>query len=436
MFPRRRKAQQLIKKMESNAGGQSYWSIVRRQFSKNRLAVWALRVLGIIIFIAFFGDFIANEKPYYCRIDGQTHFPIFKQYAVDLGWSNWDEQFLQNDWREHDYETAWFPLIPYSPSTIDQKNTNFKNPFGPQDVPSSRYWHWMGTDIIGHDVMAGMIHGTRVAMLVGILAMSVASIIGIFFGALAGYFGDEHLRISRGRLLLLLPAFLLAIFYAFIARSYWLREGNSSLEIWKSIGLFFGILLLFQLLSSALKRFSFFRQKIAVPMDILVMRLIEIFRSIPTIFILLAVLAIFESSSIFSVMLIIGLVGWPGIALFVRAELLRVRSLEFIEAGRALGFSEWRIVFRHAVPNALTPVLISIAFGIAGAILAEAAISFLGIGISDNYTTWGSLLRIAQGNTQAWWMAVFPGLAIFITITVFNLIGEGLTDALDPRSRA
>jgi len=171
-------------------------------------------------------------------------------------------------------------------------------------------------------------------------------------------------------------------------------------------------------------------------MDILVMRLIEIFRSIPTIFILLAVLAIFESSSIFSVMLIIGLVGWPGIALFVRAELLRVRSLEFIEAGRALGFSEWRIVFRHAVPNALTPVLISIAFGIAGAILAEAAISFLGIGISDNYTTWGSLLRIAQGNTQAWWMAVFPGLAIFITITVFNLIGEGLTDALDPRSRA
>ncbi|MEM9822398.1 MAG: ABC transporter permease [Bacteroidota bacterium] len=435
MFPGKRKTEQLLNKMESNVERQSYWAIVRRQFAKNRLAVWSLRILYVIVFIALFGDFIANEKPFYCQIDGQTHYPIFKSYAVDWGWSTWEVQFLQKDWSDHDYETAWFPLIPYSPLTQDRKNSSFKSPFGPQEVASKRYWHWMGTDLLGRDILSGMIHGTRVAMMVGIIAMSVAAFLGILLGGFAGYFGDEQLRMSRGRMILLIPAFLFALFYAFMARSYWLMEGDFSVEIFKSMAWFLLVFLSFQLLSSLLKFIPFFRKQLAFPADILVMRLIEIFQSIPTLFILLAVLAIIESNSIFNVMLIIGLVSWTNIARFVRSELLRVRSLEFVEAGRALGFSEWRIVLRHAIPNALSPVLITIAFGIAGAILAEASISFLGIGIPVTEVTWGQLLNVARTNPQAWWLAVFPGLAIFITVTVFNLLGEGLTDALDPRSR-
>ncbi len=134
-------------------------------------------------------------------------------------------------------------------------------------------------------------------------------------------------------------------------------------------------------------------------------------------------------------MAVIGFTSWTGIARFIRAELLRVRSLEYIEAANALGFSSTRTLLRHAIPNSLSPVLIAVAFGIASAILVESILSFLGIGVPAETVTWGSLLSTARKYSQDWWLAVFPGFAIFITVTVFNLIGEGLTDALDPRSK-
>jgi peptide/nickel transport system permease protein len=165
------------------------------------------------------------------------------------------------------------------------------------------------------------------------------------------------------------------------------------------------------------------------------MRLIEIVNSIPGLLLILSIVAIIEEQSVFYIMAIIGLIGWTGIARFIRAELLRVRNLEYIEAAQALGYSEWRIIARHAIPNALTPVLITIAFGVASAILMEAFLSFLGIGVAAEEVTWGSLLNLARSKFSAWWLAIFPGLAIFVTVTVFNLLGEGLTDALDPRRK-
>jgi len=147
----------------------------------------------------------------------------------------------------------------------------------------------------------------------------------------------------------------------------------------------------------------------------------------------LSLVAILKKPSILWVMVIIGFTGWTGIAKYVRAELLRVRNLEYIEASQSFGFSEWRIIFKHALPNSLSPVLISIAFGIAGAILVESGLSFLGIGVQAELQTWGKLLSQAREEVSAWWLAIFPGVAIFISVTVFNLIGEGLTDAMDPR---
>jgi peptide/nickel transport system permease protein len=174
--------------------------------------------------------------------------------------------------------------------------------------------------------------------------------------------------------------------------------------------------------------------KTAVPVDILVMRLIEIVTSIPVLILILAILAIIKTSSIYYVMAIIGAVSWTSIAKFIRAELLRVRSLEYIEAAQAFGYSEYRIILRHAIPNALAPVLIAVAFGIASAILTESFLSFIGVGVPPEQVTWGSLLKASRdAGIKAWWLAVFPGVAIFVTVTIFNLIGEGLTDALDPR---
>jgi len=421
--------------LRQQAMGQSYRAIVLRQFRKNRLAVWSLRLLFFLLFIALTADFLANEKPLYCRIDGKVYFPVLKQYAVGLGLSSWEAQFFQKKWTEHDYEQVIWAPIPYSANTIDHRNNNYVAPGDKQDVPSLRFRHWLGTDQLGRDVAAGMISGTRIAMLVGVVSMSIAAIIGIFFGALAGYFGDDRFQASRIGLALNILGILASIFYAFTARSYAFSEGTFSLELLKSMGITAAIMGLANLLARALKRIPLLGKRITLPLDIMAMRLIEVISSVPALLLVLSILAVIERPSILYVMAIIGLIRWTSIARFIRAELLRIRSLEYIEAAQALGYSEWRIIFRHAIPNALTPVLITIAFGVASAILLEAFLSFLSVGVPPEQVTWGSLLRLARSQVSAWWLAIFPGFAIFITVTIFNLLGEGLTDALDPRLR-
>lgn len=427
--------------MQQSQQNQGYWSIVKRQFKKNRLAVWSLRMVYVIIVIGLLADFLANEKPLYCKVDGQTFFPVLKDYAVGMGLSKWPAEFAFAEWKTLKYESVIWPPIPYSETEMDVYNVQYVSPLKKQEVQSWRWKHFMGTDEIGRDVLAGMIHGTRVAMLVGIVSMSLAAIIGILLGALAGYFGDERLKVSRARLLLNGVFFFFAFFYAFISRGSVLanafEENMLQFMVQLHISLFFflAIMALANVLAIPLKKIPYSGKRITLPLDILISRAIEIFISIPRLLLILSVVAI-AKPSIMLVMVIIGATSWTGIARFIRGELLRVRSLEYIEAAQALGFSEARIIFRHAIPNSLTPVLIDIAFGVAGAILVESSLSFLGIGVQAEVVTWGKLLSIARQAPEAWWLAIFPGFAIFITVTVFNLLGEGLTDALDPRLKS
>ncbi len=381
-----------------------------------------MRVLYVLVFIAIFGDFIANDKPIWCKVDGQQFFPVLKQYSVDLGLSGWDARFLQADWKDQPYEAVIFPPVPYTATGLDLRNSNFRSPFGKQQVAGWRWRHWLGTDRLGRDVLAGLIAGTRVALLVGLIAMGVAVFIGIFMGALAGYFGDDRLRIRRGQVPALLVGLVLAVFYAFMAPP-------SGWGIGLRLLVFFAILFLFFSFGKIIPG-KWAARRVFVPMDLLVMRSIEVFNSIPTLLLLLAVVAVLESSSIFYVMLVIGLVRWTGIARFLRAELMKVKKLNYIEAARAMGFSEGRILFRHALPNSLGPVIITTAFGIAGAILLESVLSFLGIGVGGNSVTWGSMLSAARQAPSAWWLALFPGLAIFVTVTIFNLLGEALSESV------
>jgi peptide/nickel transport system permease protein len=422
------------KSATSSTSDQSYRALVWRQFRRNRLAVWSLRALYVLLFVALFADFLANEKPLYCKIEGRTYFPVLKQYAVNLGWSQWTAQFANADWLHLKYDAVIFAPIPYSATTIDRKNMSYASPTKKQNVPSNRFRHWLGTDQVGRDVLAGMIAGTRTAMLVGVVSMAIATVIGIFFGAVAGYFGDERLKMSRIRLILNLIGVLLGIFYGFIVRSYQLAEGNFGTEIFKSLGIFILIMLVVNGIDFAFKKLNILQQKITIPADLLVMRSVEILNSIPALLLILSVVAVIRKPSILYVLAIIGLIRWTSIAKFMRAELLKIRSLPYIEAARAMGFTDWRIVVRHALPNALTPVLIAVAFGVAGSILLEAFLSFLGVGVAADQVTWGTLLNSARRAPSAWWLAVFPGLAIFVTVLVFNLLGEGLTDALNPKT--
>jgi len=221
--------------------------------------------------------------------------------------------------------------------------------------------HLLGTDDLGRDVLARILFGARISLLVGFVAVGIATLIGIVLGALSGFY--------RG----------------------WV--------------------------------------------DGVIMRFVDIMLCFPTFFLILAVIAFLEPS-IWNIMVIIGVTSWMGVARLVRAEFLSLRERDFVQAARALGASDGRLIFRHILPNALSPVLVSATLGVAGAILTESALSFLGIGVQPPTPSWGNML-IAGKQTlgTAWWLSVFPGLAILFTVLGYNLLGEGIRDALDPRIR-
>lgn len=337
------------------AVGQSYWSLVAHQFKKNTVAKWALYIVYFLFAIAILADFLANDKPIMASHDGTLYFPVVKDYLVGLGLDRWSPDLVTADWKELDDQgklsVDFWPPILWRSSNQDLIN-NLQPPGGS---------HLLGTDAIGRDVLSGLIHGSRIALTIGFLSMSIAIFLGVTLGALAGFYGG------------------------------WV--------------------------------------------DVVVSRLIELVITLPQFFLIITVVAMFQTGSIWLVMILIGLTGWTSIARFTRGEFLRVRNMEFVSAATALGLSNRRIIFRHVLPNSLAPVLVSSAFGIAGAILIEASLSFLGFGVPPTIVTWGSVLSDARGNITAWWLAVFPGLAIFLSVLCYNLVGDGLRDALDPRLR-
>ncbi len=412
----------------------TYLEYAKRQFAKNKRALYAFYVVVVLLFIAIFADLLANDKPIVMQYKGSWYAPVFKEYIVDFGIGKWPVDFINIKWKDLETDVAIWPPVAYNPTTQDKSVSAYATPMTQGD--NGR--HFLGTDKLGRDVAAGMIHGTRIAISVGVVAMSIAFVIGVFLGTLAGFFGDDKLKVARIRLLLNICFLPFAYFYGFMVRfSVWKDAIATStfsflVQLVWSLCLFAIVLLIPNLLAIPLKRIKHFGKKLTIPLDILLTRFIEIVVSIPVLVLILVIVAV-AKPSIYNVMIIIGLVSWTNIARFIRAELLKIRQLDYMEATEALGYSNWQKMLRHAIPNALAPVFISVAFGIAAAILVEAFLSFLGIGVPVDAITWGKLLNLSRSNYDAWWLAVFPGMAIFITVTAFNLIGEGLTDALDPK---
>ncbi len=170
--------------------------------------------------------------------------------------------------------------------------------------------------------------------------------------------------------------------------------------------------------------------------DTVIMRLVDVMLSIPSFFLILAVIA-FLTPSIINVMIVIGLTSWMGVTRLVRAEFLSLSGREFVQASRALGAKDARLIFTHLLPNSLTPIIVSSVLGVAGAVLMESGLSFLGLGVQAPQASWGNILTDGKDYIQfAWWLSLFPGLAILITVLGYNLLGEGLRDALDPRSNS
>jgi peptide/nickel transport system permease protein len=425
------------------------------QFKKDKIALICLYLLFLLIGIAVLAPVIANERPLYAEYKGYTLYPAFSSE------SRTDSIFKENgsleevlqyditDWRTLDFKKVVWPLIPYSPEGMDRYNRDYVSPSGNQRFKNKdgeiteapkKFRHLLGTDGIGRDLASGLIHGTRISLMVGLVSMGIASLIGIVLGALAGFFGDNKLKMPRIKYHFTLIGLFFGFFYGFGQRKYAISEGFSEgvvsgmVELLISTGIIILSVTIFRLISRLIK-INKLQEETYVPIDTFVSRGIELLNSIPRLLLIITITAVVERS-IWIVMIIIGITGWTGIARFTRAELLRIRSLEFVQAAQSLGFSSARTIFKHALPNALAPVFVSIAFGIASAILIESGLSFLGIGVPDDIVTWGSLLNLGRQNLEAWWLIIYPGMAIFLTITIYNMIAEASRDALDPRLKS
>jgi len=396
-----------MKKYTNNKNwGTSYGQLVWHQFSSNRMNLACLWFIIVLFTIAVFAPFIANDKPLVIRIEGKLHFPLFgaltpNDYSVfgaaiigvvllillrrnsrkvdpflrpAVMWKQISvcavillvgitllQIFIPRRLDATDYRVmlasgkatdAVFPIVPYGYGRTDIKNYH---------KPPNKE-HWLGTDDVGSDVLCRLIHGTRISLSVGFVAVGISSIIGIIFGAIMGYFGGK--------------------------------------------------------------------------IDFLGMRLLEIMMSVPTFFLIITIVAFFPRS-LLNIMVIIGITSWTEDARFIRAEFFKLRNQDFVQAAVSLGLPLRSILFRHMLPNGIAPVLVSITFGIAGAIFIESALSFLGFGVAPPTPSWGQMLSAGVSTTGEflWWLTLFPGLAIFFTLTAYNLLGEGLRDAIDPKLR-
>lgn len=362
---------------------------------------FALLWVGILVFCAVFAPFLANSMPLVMSKDGVVSMPILHYLTPEdvvilvafltalviwfspLRWrlraavlvlvaavvaatvlaNHWvkpPQLFTYDTFRTSAYtEVDWriMPPIPYAPTDYMRDAREQGLQIKPLSPPN--WQHWMGTEENGAEVFSRMIHASRIALSIGIIATGIAMAIGIVIGGLMGYFS--------------------------------------------------GIV------------------------DMLGMRLVEIFESIPTLFLLLTFVAFF-GRSLYMMMVIIGVTSWSGYARYIRAEFLKLRKQDYVQAAVASGLPLYSILFRHMLPNGVAPLLVAASFGVASAILAEATLSFLGLGLVDA-PSWGQMLNQAvKSATFNWWMAVFPGGAIFMTVFAYTLIGEAFRDALDPKT--
>jgi peptide/nickel transport system permease protein len=366
-------------------------------------------VLGVMALLAGFGPLIANERPYLCVLDGKTYFPLFTG-ITEAELSVRHTAHSPVDWHATSFSRVWRAPVPFSYNTIDLDAGTFAPP-GAAAASLRGATHWLGTDSLGRDVLAGMIRGCRVSLVIGFGAMLLALLLGIPLGAMAGYSGNAGWRMTWGQLFTLVMLVSLVILIGYSP----LRPG------WKVV---FQVVVTGIAIAMLWLRKPVERGGTAVPTDRAVMGLISVLDGFPGLFLILIVMAVLPVQGWLAVTLVLAGLRWPVIARYMRAEVLKAKSMPHIQSAKLLNLPDRRILWAHIVPYAMRPVLVSFIFGVASAIVAESSLSYLGIGLAADELNWGRLLAQARNHGDAWWLVVFPGAAISITLIALHVIAE------------
>lgn len=327
-------------------------------FQKNKRAYISLLLLIMIFVLSLFSELIANDKPLIVKYKNELYFPILHNYSDEF-WggdfptsTDYSDSLIQNNIKQNGWMIM--PPIPYSFNTVDYYLAN-TTPSAPDKQ------HWLGTDEEGRDVLARILYGVRLSLIFAAVLTLVSSGIGIFVGAVQGYFGGK--------------------------------------------------------------------------IDIILQRVIEIWDSLPQLFILIIIASVFLPT-FWSLLVILLLFSWTGLTGMVRAEFLRLRNFEFVKAAQVLGVGSFRIMFRHILPNALVTSITFIPFIMAEAITSLSALDFLGLGLPPDYPSLGDLVRQGKDNLQAPWI----GISIFVVLSgllsMLIFIGEGVRDVFDTRKNS
>ena len=326
------------------------------RFKRNRLGYWSLWIFAVLLVLTTAAELISNDRPLLARVNGQWLAPMFSNPSEkSLGGdfetgTDWKDPFI-DELLAKPGNWAVFTLNPHSADSLD-----YFDPALPPAAPSAR--NVMGTDSKGRDLLARLIYGFRVSVWFALALTVAGTAIGVFMGALQGYFGGK--------------------------------------------------------------------------VDLFLQRAVEIWGALPELYLLIIFASIFEPSLLL-LLLLLSLFGWIGLSDYVRAEFLRNRGLEYVKAARALGLSNGQIIWRHVLPNSMTPVITFLPFRMAGAILALTSLDFLGLGVPSSMPSLGELLRLGKENLYAWWIILSTFALLVGTMMLLTFIGDALRDAFDTR---
>ncbi len=356
-------------------------------------------------FIGLFNAFIANSKPLIAQSNDHFLFPAAKDFFQDLGFD------VQGIYQKQNYEWAIYPPIHFHAKDIDNSHTGFKSP----SECKKGSGHYLGTDQIGRDITAGLVRGCYTSLRIGIFGTIFCCFIGVVLGIAMAYYGND---VKKN--ILQIFVFILSISLFLFYLIFPIADYNALLLLF----IFSSGLFLFKILESYNANTILEKLKIPIPFDRMLMSIIELRRSLPTLILVLVMFPLFSKPSVNNVIFIITIFGWTNFARHARAEALSVKSRDFVTASSLMGGSFLHLAIKHILPNIAATIAVIATLNFSANILLESTLSFLGMGLPADEVSWGSMLSEGRKNFYAWWQVVFPGMAIFVLVFCVNKMGE------------